>query len=96
MKNQYVGSPTTPVKRRLCVAPSPSQDQVDGVYHLQETQITQGKYFLRGGTLCNVMLEWTEEGVDGEEEGEEVGGCKEVAVVGDFTDGKQVPLELVR
>ena len=96
MENQYVGSSKTPMKRRLYVAPSPSQDQVDGVYHLQETQITQGKYFLRGGTLCHVTLEWTEEGVKGEEEGEEVGGCKEVAVVGDFTDGKQVPLELVR
>lgn len=79
------------------MAPSPSQDQLDGVYRLQETQITQGKYFLRGGgTLCHVMLEWTEEGMEGEEDGEEVEGCKEVAVVGDFTDGKQVPLELVR
>ena len=92
-KNEYVDCPTTPKKRRLCVSPSPSRDQCDGVYHLHETQITQGKYFVRGGKLCHVVLEWREEG--GEGEGKE-GGCKEVAVVGDFTDGEQVPLERVR
>ena len=92
-KNEYVDCPTTPKKQRLFVSPSPPRDQCDSVYHLHETQITQGKYFVRGGKLCHVVLEWREEG--GEAEGEE-GGCKEVAVVGDFTDGKQVPLERVR
>ena len=79
--------------RSLHMSPSPSGEPSTDVYRLHE--IRQGKYFVRGRKLCHVSLEWTEEREAGKREREE-GGCSVVAVVGDFTAGKQVPLERVR
>ena len=79
------GDATSPVRQsstqswKITASPPPSENLLS--YRLQEIEITQGKYFVRGSTSCPITLQWTDK------------NCSHVSVEGSFNDWTATPLK---